>query len=159
MRYCRFLLKNDPSGAEDCAHDVFLLLLKKQKELNLNGNIRGWLYASADRIVKDYRKKQISLQAMLNYDLSQIEEKSFYEDELISSAAFDCLDDSELQLIKEYYTVKKGERIPLAKRYGMTVNELYKKVHSIREKLRVHLKNTEGQKKRNDSEHEPLTEK
>ncbi len=140
VAYCHVLLKDDPHGAEDCAHDVFMLLLQKQKELNLEQNIRGWLYASADRIVKDYRKKQQRMLEMISYDLTKVPDRSFSADELLSSSAFSCLTDQELQLLKDYYSVPKGDRESLAPKYGMRLVELYKKMHAIREKLRKHLK-------------------
>ena len=140
VRYCIYLLKDDFRGAEDCAHDTFLLLLRKQNELDFDRNIRGWLYASADRIVKDYRRKQLRMQAMLNYDTANIEDSAFDAETLLQSETFDCLNDEELDLLKAYYAAQKGERIFLAKQYGLTISELYKKVHAIRQKLRDHLK-------------------
>ena len=136
VRYCFFLLKDDFRGAEDCAHDTFLLLLRKQNELNLEQNIRGWLYASANRIVKDYRKKQLKFQAMLNYDPEDMNDQTVQAEEVGSSDAFDCLSDQELELLKAYYSAPKGERVDLARKHGMSISELYKKLHKIREKVR-----------------------
>ena len=140
VRYCIYLLKDDFRGAEDCAHDTFLLLLRKQNELDFDRNIRGWLYASANRIVKDYRKKQLKFQAMLNFDLDGMNDQTVQSEDLSWSETFDCLNDEELDLLKAYYAAQKGERIFLAKQYGLTISELYKKVHAIRQKLRDHLK-------------------
>ena len=57
-RYCLGLLNGDVSAAEDCTQEVFLLLLEKKDSLDFDVNIRGWLYASANRIVKDYLKQE-----------------------------------------------------------------------------------------------------
>lgn len=139
-RYCDSRLKNDFRGAEDCTHDTFLLLMRKQEELDFEQNIRGWLYASADRIMKEYRRKQQRMQSMLLYDLTQIEDPSICSNDLLNSSAFDCLSDDELQFMQEYYSAKKGDHMDLAKQYGMTISELYKKAHAIREKVRNHMK-------------------
>ena len=136
VRYCIYLLKDDFRGAEDCAHETFLLLLRKQNELDFDQNIRGWLYASANRIVKDYRKKQLKFQAMLNFDLDGMNDQTVQSEDLSWSEAFDCLSDQELELLKAYYSAPKGERVDLAKKYGMPIGELYKKLHKIREKVR-----------------------
>lgn len=139
-RYCNSRLKDDFRGAEDCTHDTFLLLMRKQAELDFEQNIRGWLYASADRIMKEYRRKQQRMQAMLIYDLTQIEDQSIHSDELLNISAFDCLTDEELQFMKEYYSAKKGDHMDLAKKYGIPIGELYKKAHTLREKVRNHMK-------------------
>lgn len=56
-RYCVHCLCGDVDAAEVCTQDVFLTLIEKQKKLNPDDNIRGWLYACADRITKDYLKR------------------------------------------------------------------------------------------------------
>lgn len=136
LRYCLYLLDDDLYGAEDCTQDVFLLLLQKKSSLNFDKNIRGWLYASADRIVQNYKRKQLREQSMISYEIDHIADNFSFPDDALNSSVFDILTDKELQLVKDYYDAKQGDRVGLAKKYGMTVNQLYKEIHIIREKLR-----------------------
>lgn len=136
LHYCLMLLNDDICGAEDCTQDVFLLLLQKKHKLNFDQNIRGWLYASAERIVKDYKKKQQRRLSMLCGDLDQVADHSAFSEEASDVSVFEILTDQELKLLKDYYSTKQGERAVLAQKYELTLKQLYKKVHQIREKLK-----------------------
>lgn len=143
LRYCRRLLNGDLSGAEDCTHEVFLRLLKKQSTLDLYGNIRGWLYAAADRVVKEYMRERMKMQAMLQYDLTQIPDDTAAE-ETQSERMLACLSDGERQLLLAYYGAENGSRMAVAAQYGMTPAQMYRKVHRLREKLRAYLETEKG---------------
>ena len=137
LRYCQNKLPNDIHGAEDCTQDVFLLLYQKRKEIDFSQNIRGWLYASADRIISNYQKKQSRILQMLSVDLTKIEDRSSDSEQAFTSQTFACLSEDELELLKAYYGANKGERQDIAKRYNLTLAQLYKKIHAIRNKLRT----------------------
>ena len=137
LRYCQNKLPNDIHGAEDCTQDVFLLLYQKRDEIDFNQNIRGWLYASADRIISNYQKKQSRILQMLSVDLTKIEDRSSDSEQAFTSQTFACLSEDELELLKAYYGANKGERQDIAKRYNLTLAQLYKKIHAIRNKLRT----------------------
>ena len=141
LRYCQNKLPNDIHGAEDCTQDVFLLLYQKRDEIDFNQNIRGWLYATADRIISNYQKKQSRILQMLNIDLMEIEDRSSVSEQVFTSQMFESLPEDELELLKAYYGADKGERRDVAKKYNLTLAQLYKKLHMIRDKLRKCYKN------------------
>ena len=141
LRYCQNKLPNDIHGAEDCTQDVFLLLYQKRDEIDFNQNIRGWLYATADRIISNYQKKQSRILQMLNIDLMEIEDRSSVSEQVFTSQMFESLPEDELELLKAYYGADKGERRDVAKKYNLTLAQLYKKLHMIRDKLRKYYKN------------------
>jgi len=124
LRYCQNKLPNDIHGAEDCTQDVFLLLYQKRDEIDFNQNIRGWLYASADRIISNYQKKQSRILQMLSVDLTKIEDRSSDSEQAFTSQTFACLSEDELELLKAYYGANKGERQDIAKRYNLTLAQL-----------------------------------
>ena len=140
LRYCQNKLPNDIHGAEDCTQEVFLLLYQKREEIDFNQNIRGWLYASADRIISNYQKKQSRILQMLNADLMKIEDQSSNSEQVFTSRMFECLPDDELELLQAYYGAQKGERRDIAKKYNLTLAQLYKRMHLIRDKLRKYYK-------------------
>lgn len=132
--YCLQLLGQDIVAAEDCTQDVFETLLEKKNSLDFDQNMRGWLYATADRICKDFRKKEtkrIELVGSID-EIGEIPDLNVLDD---SAAVFDSLSNEEIQLLKEYYSEKYGERMNLAKKYGMTQSQLTMKIHAIRKKL------------------------
>ena len=55
--YCYAKLNFNHTNAEDSTQEVFLILMKKQKKLNLSDNIKIWLYKTADNVVKAYKRK------------------------------------------------------------------------------------------------------
>lgn len=141
LRYCQNKLPNDIHGAEDCTQDVFLLLYQKRDEIDFNQNIRGWLYATADRIISNYQKKQSRILQMLNIDLMEIEDRSSVSEQVFTSQMFESLPEDELELLKAYYGADKGERRDVAKKCNLTLAQLYKKLHMIRDMLRKYYKN------------------
>ena len=132
--YCHARLPDDFHGAEDCTQEVFLLLFEKRDTLDFSGNIRGWLYAAADRILQNYGRKQSRIRQMLGFDLTEIEDRSAEPE--FTAELFASLREDELELLRAYYGAGKGERRAVARKYGMTLAQLYKCVHTIREKLR-----------------------
>ncbi len=134
-RYCLRLLPNDIPAAQDCCQNVFLLLLEKQSELDFENNIRGWLYACADRIVKDY-KKTAHKTLLIGDAIAEAELVSTFPfEELEQEHAFQILEQTEFQLLQAYYKAQYGTRMELAKQYGMTPAQLYQEVHKIRKKV------------------------
>ena len=120
LRYCIIRLGNDSFAAEDCTQDVFLLLVRKSGELNLKQNIRGWLYAAADRVIKEH----LTLESAAEIPAETVER----------SGVFDSLTDEEYNLLKRYYS-EKSEREQLANELGISLNTLYKRIHDIKLKI------------------------
>ncbi len=137
--YCLHLLNQDVLAAEDCTQDVFLLMIQKKDTLDFEKNIRGWLYATADRICKDYRKREMKRTTLIIASLDEIADIPDQNSPIDSDAMLDCLSDEELQLLKAYYSEQYGERMLLAEKHGMTHSQLGKKIYAIRQKLKKYL--------------------
>ena len=78
---------------------------------------------------------------MLNIDLMEIEDRSSVSEQVFTSQMFESLPEDELELLKAYYGADKGERRDVAKKCNLTLAQLYKKLHMIRDKLRKYYKN------------------
>ena len=138
--YCLQLLNQDVLAAEDCTQDVFALMIQKKDTLDFYQNIRGWLYATADRICKDYRKREMKRTSLITASLDEITDIPDPDSPIDSDTILDCLSDEEVQLLKEYYSEQYGVRMLLAEKCGMTHSQLGKKIYAIRQKLKKHLK-------------------
>ena len=129
-------MEYDVFAAEECTQDVFALLVEKQNILNLDRNIRGWLHAAADRICKDYRKKNAKRMTQLVSDPAAYEqipdERQFPDAESI----FDVLTEEEYHLLEAYYSEEYGCRGKLAATLGMSQRQLSKRIIAIRKKLK-----------------------
>ena len=135
LRYCLTLLSGDLPAAEDCTQDVFVLMLEKKDSLDFQHNIRGWLYAAAERICKDYRKREARRLSHISGDLNTAEDVPAPAAFSDSDSVFDVLTTEEYQLLIAYYSEDYGKRRQLAASYQMTPAQLTKKIHSIRQKL------------------------
>ena len=138
FHYCMLRLGNDIYGAEECTQDVFLLLWEKKNHLDLDENIRGWLYAAADRVIKDFqRRKLTSLEIMTdNFDvISDISVDLTLDDKMPVYDVLDALTEEEYTLLRKYYSIEHGTRNELAKELGISLNALYQRIHNIKNKL------------------------
>lgn len=133
-RYCFSVLNGDKQAAEDCTQETFMIMIKKKKELAFEGNICVWLYKTADRVIKNYVRKEKRRGIRLSIDevtltddggLSSIEEQS----------ALECLTKDEYRLLTEYYSTDRGKKDILAARYDMTIYDLYKEIDRIKKKI------------------------
>ena len=135
LRYCIARLGDDICAAEDCTQEAFMLFLQKAEGLDLSGNIRGWLYAATDRIVRNYQKQQKNKNEHENGDelklLELVDESGFAE----RSPIFDVLTEEEYTLLMRYYVTDKDERIALAKELNISLNALYQRVHALKDRL------------------------
>ena len=138
-RHCLCMLKNDVFAAEDCTQTVFTLLVEKKDTLNFHQNIRGWLYAAADRICKDHMRKEQKRLSMLVCSLDEGMEFPDQTDFAEQDSVFDVLTKEEYRLIETYYETQYGERLKLAESLGLTPSQLVKKIHAIRHKLKIRM--------------------
>lgn len=132
FRYCLHLLNGDIVAAEDCTQEVFMLLLEKKDKLDFDANIRGWLYASAQRIVKDYQKRErYRMSFISDVPLSDVE---LADDSVAVEADYvlDSLSAEERAILEAYYSAEYGTRTAVAKDFDMTPSQLYKRICSIR---------------------------
>lgn len=138
FQFCLRLLEYDGYAAEECTQEVFVLLIQKKNKLDFGQNIRGWLYASAERICKDYRKRESRRLSHITSTLDDIKDQSYDPFSSDSDSILDFLHDDEYQLLEAYYTEEYGNRASLAEKYGMNTTQLYKKICSIRKKISAH---------------------
>lgn len=135
LRYCQARLSFDRFAAEECTQDVFLALYKKINKIDIDQNIAGWLYAVADRIVRNYLKKNKErieaetedIDSLINTPIASPEEKA---------DVFDCLSEAEYSLLYQYYTSSAVERALLCKRMGISRDVLYQRIYAIRKKVK-----------------------
>ncbi len=138
LRYCLGLLNGNLNAAEDCTQDVFLLLVQKDAldELDFSLNIRGWLYAAAQRIFKDYLKRQSKQMEVVPFSLDEIAELPAPDENNEPGPAFEALTDEEYRLLSDYYTEQYGARMKLAQHMKLTPEQLAKRIAKIRKKLK-----------------------
>lgn len=134
FKYCCVRLR-ETFAAEECTQEVFLTMLKKQDTLDFQNNIRGWLYATADRVILAYQreKQRQYTEIPLETALKIVDHRNPLESS--GDIRFDCLTDEEYQLLSEYYSMEGSELHGLAQRMGLTYSGLYKRIQRIRQKL------------------------
>ncbi len=138
MCFCMAKMHRGTSAAEDVVQEVFLTLYKK-KNINLDDNIRAWLYETAKRKIKEYLRKNPDYE-----DVTDIHERSDPTNQLqFTESPFDVLSEDERKLLESYYMEEDKENI--AQKHNITLNALYCKIKRIRKKL---LSNLDDNKKK-----------
>ena len=134
-----FNICKSAADAEDVVQEVFLTLYKK-KNINLDDNIRAWLYETTRRKIKEYLRKNPDFE-----DLTTIEEKTD-QFELMNEtdSPLDVLSEEERKLLESYYMKEDKETLIL--KYNTTLNALYCKIKRIRKKLLAKLDETDNKK-------------
>ena len=97
VKFCLARMKRGEAAAEDVAQEVFLTLYTK-KSLDLHGNIRAWLFRTAEKKIKEYNRR--------NPIFEELTEISVQTDPIQDSELPDVLEiltEEERQLTKEYY--------------------------------------------------------
>lgn len=133
FRYCRVRLNGDLHAAQDCTQEVFLVLHKKLKKLIDLDSILPWLYQTADREIKNYRRKHPAM-----IDIDEIVDLAAPQQE---DSPLDILDEEERKLVDLYYG--GVDKYAIAKNLGISLDVLYKRMHRIRQKLKENLGNTD----------------
>lgn len=129
LAYCCVRLHNDVHAAEDCTQEVFLILQKKLPKLVASDEIQAWLYRTAENVVKNYRKK--------NPEMIDIDSIPDIPEETHVETVLDILSDEEKELVGLYYQGESKER--LAKKKGISLDVLYKRMSRIKQKLKEYL--------------------
>ena len=136
-RYCLLQLGGDLSAADDCVQETFLRMLEKKDTLDFSGNIRGWLYSTAYRVIKEHRlQKRRDLE--LCPDDQDVELVAAGQDTASAEEArrlLSSLSDEEYRLLEAYYDSDHGSKAAVAKKYGMTMAQLHKRVQTLRLRL------------------------
>lgn len=130
IRFCMAQMHRGQAAADDVVQDVFLALYKK-RSVDLNDNIRAWLYEAARRKIKEYNRKN-----PIYDDISAICEQPDPAQQIQpDESPLDVLSDEERKLIESYYMGEDKNKIASAN--GTTVNALYCKIMRIRKKLSI----------------------
>ncbi len=129
LRYCNSRLDNNNNAAQDCTQEVFLVLAKKIKKLDLSLNIKKWLYSTADNEIRSYIRKHPP-----TVDIEDIPELPDYTSDLGGESILDELTEDERKLVRMYYG---GEnKIKIARDYGISISALHSRVRNIKKKLK-----------------------
>lgn len=131
--YCYSQLEYNHHAAADCTQDVFLIMLRKRKILIFSKNIKLWLYRTADNVIRSYKKKN-SRNSHADIESCIIPVENDFE--IKGGSVFDTLSQEELELLQDYYGENYRNRAALAEKYGISIENLYKKIHDIKIKLK-----------------------
>lgn len=126
LRYCNMKLKNH-HAAEDCTQEVFLLFVKKSDKIDFSKDIRPWLYASADRIMKNYLRKNPQME-----DIDNVPEP--VEEFQPSESLLDELQPDERSFLLAYYNA--DDRKQLAKDMGLSLPALHMRFKRLKGKIK-----------------------
>lgn len=136
--------KLNPQDAEDCTQEVFLILWRKFNSINHEENIRGWLYATSDVIIKRHRSK----------NKKNLNNKNFDDlpDDIFSLNPFDslntgielnevlaALNPDDRKLISDYYVYGKT-CVELAVELKTTAEAVRQRLNRARNRFFVRLK-------------------
>lgn len=134
--YCYAKLGYSHHSAEDCTQEAFVVFFTKHERLDETDNIRLWLYRTADNVIKTFVRKSpppaVSIEDSPEA-LDIADSGGFTED---TDSPLDILDAEERQLLELYYDSDYGQRTAAAKKLGISLPALYRKVHKIKKKLR-----------------------
>ena len=126
LRYCHAQLPGDPQGAEDCTQEVFLILTKKRLQLELTERIRAWLYKTADRTVRNYRRRE------RRHRHAPLDSIPLSDDgglaPLTEASPLDSLTEDERRLLTVYYQSGSGSKQAVAAQFGLTLSALYSEI-------------------------------
>ena len=135
--YCYAKLGYSHHSAEDCTQEVFVVFFSKHERLDETDNIRLWLYRTADNVIKTFLRKSppVAVSIEDSSEAMNIADSGGFTE--VSDSPLDILDQEERQLLELYYDSDYGQRTAAAKRLGISLPALYRKVHRIKKKLRA----------------------
>lgn len=136
-RYCYSKLNYDVNAAQDCTQNVFLIMIQKKNRLNLSSNMQTWLYKTADRVIRNYRRKEKKYREQIPIDEIELADHGGLPGQE-SETPLDCLTEAESTLLYEYYEAAYGSRNKLAQQHNMTLYKLYKEIDRIKKKIKLH---------------------
>ena len=134
-KYIYVHLNRNAEDAKDVTQEVFLVLMKKMHRLKLDENIRMWLYRTADNVLKEFYRKNRKYRNQVSLDSIEIPDDGGL-DALELERPLETLSDEEYRLLSEYCDAEHGKRNELAKKHGLTIYELYKKIDKIKKKIK-----------------------
>ena len=132
-QHCLEKLGN-PTDAEDCVQETFLVFFRKRHILFLTSRIKNWLLKTADNVIKQYKEKAPK-------NCTDIEEVSDYiadknDDIDPLKLIYEYLPREEADLLRDYVMCKsKQEREALAEKLGISLSALTTRISRIKRKL------------------------
>lgn len=134
LGYCMTRLNGDLPGAEDCTQEVFYILQKKIQQLIQLESVLPWLFATADREIKSYKRKHPQ-----NLNIDEIPEPAAPDE--MQDSVLDVLDDEDRRLAALYYG--GADKAALAQSMGISMSALYMRMYRIRETIRKYLEDSD----------------
>ncbi|MCM1298694.1 MAG: sigma-70 family RNA polymerase sigma factor [Firmicutes bacterium] len=128
-RYCLVRLRNE-SDAYDCTQEVFFMLCKKSSELNLDENIRAWLYRTADNAMKCLRRKKSDL----FMEIESLLPKKSKDVPLWKTHFGNVITEEEYRILNDFYINEKSIE-DIAKEQDISAAAAYKRIDRIKTKL------------------------
>lgn len=133
-RYCFSKLQFNEQAAQDCTQDTFMIMIQKKNRLTLSGNMRVWLYKTADHVIRNYlRKERRHMENLPLDDTIPIDNAEILA--LTADSPLDCLTEREKAILTAYYTAEHGHRETVAAQYNMTLDQLYREIERLKKKL------------------------
>ena len=136
-RFCYANLQYNSEAAKDCTQEVFLVLMQKQKSLDLTRPLLPWLYETAKRVMMQYRRKHPALESLDTIRDIPDERAEAAEDQIDLQS---LLSAEEYSLLYEYYNTPVHNKKALAEQYGLSLPQLYNKIRRIKNKVKEQAK-------------------
>lgn len=134
-KYVYRLVQNS-EVAEDITQDVFCAALDLGEKFMSHENRRGWLMVATKNKLREMRRK-MRCHVLLPLDEKlelEVGESDFREIDL-ELTALCVLDREDWELVKDYYLGKTTIK-ELAKKYGITENNMRVRLHRLKVKVR-----------------------
>ncbi|MBR1591737.1 MAG: sigma-70 family RNA polymerase sigma factor [Ruminococcus sp.] len=126
--YCLVRL-NDSYAAQDCTQETFFIFYKKINKLD-EENIRGWLYRTADNVIKNYNKKSVT--PISDEEADKISVNDIYSEDMPFE---EILKPNELKMLTEHY-VDGYDISEVAEKNGKSAASVYKMFQRLKLKLK-----------------------
>ena len=126
--YCLVRL-DDCHAAQDCTQETFLVFYQKINRLS-EDNIRGWLYRTADNIIKNYKRK--SFETISDEEADKIYTVDVYSEDIPFG---EILKPHELKMLTEHY-IDGYDIGQVAEKNGKSTESVYKMFQRLKLKLK-----------------------
>ncbi len=113
-----------------------MVFFSKHERLEDTENIRLWLYRTADNVIKAFLRKNPSAVSLEeSAEAMNMADSGGFDD--TGESLLDVLEPDERKLLELYYDSDYGQRNEAAKRLGISLPALYRKIHKLKKKLRA----------------------
>lgn len=131
--FCLSRLKNT-HAAEDCTQEVFFTLFRKRSKLDFSEKFRSWLYNTADKICRNYMKKNKNITVDID-DYAEVISDNSSNNTSLYQEIYNILDKEDADLLLEYIESDFGQRKKIAEKLGITTKALYGRMDRLRQKV------------------------